>query len=195
VDIDLADFVCLINAPTADKPYGKLYTVQYLGNVVGGHTVRYLNAEADTLRKAAADSVVDGHAVWFGCDVGKMYESELGILDPQVYDYSLIYGSPFTLDKAGRLDYGHSRMTHAMVFTGVDLDDAEKPIRWRVENSGGTKNGDKGYLTMSDTWFDEYLYEVVVHRKFIPSELLKALDTDPVVLPPWDPMGALARSS
>ena len=195
VGFDLDETVCLINAPTKDKPYRKLYTVQYLGNVVGGHAVRYLNVDIKTLKKAAADMIVDGQAVWFGCDVGKMLEREMGILDLKVYDYELVYGTRFKLDKAGRLDYGHSRMTHAMVFTGVDLDDSGKPIKWRVENSWGTKLGDKGYMVMADSWFDEFLYEVMVSKKRLSPKLLEVLDTEPVVLPPWDPMGALARSN
>jgi len=112
-----------------------------------------------------------------------------------VYDYELVYGTRFKLDKAGRLDYGHSRMTHAMVFTGVDLDDSGKPIKWRVENSWGTKLGDKGYMVMADRWFDEFLYEVMVSKKHLSPQLLEVLDTEPAVLPPWDPMGALARSN
>ncbi len=194
VGFDLDDLVCLINAPTKDKPYRRLYTVQYLGNVVGGQSVRYLNVDIETLKKATADMVVDGQAVWFGCDVGKMLEREMGILDPEVYDYELVYGTRFKLDKAGRLDYGHSRMTHAMVLTGVDLDDSSKPIKWRVENSWGTKLGDKGYLVMADGWFDEFLYEVMISKKHLSPELLEVLDTEPAVLPPWDPMGALAKS-
>ena len=195
VGFDLDETVCLINAPTKDKPYRRLYTVQYLGNVVGGHAVRYLNVDIKTLKKAATDMIVDGQAVWFGCDVGKMLEREMGILDLKVYDYELVYGTRFKLDKAGRLDYGHSRMTHAMVFTGVDLDDSGKPIKWRVENSWGTKLGDKGYMVMADRWFDEFLYEVMVSKKHLSPKLLEVLDTEPVVLPPWDPMGALARSN
>ena len=194
VGFDLDDLVCLINAPTKDKPYRRLYTVQYLGNVVGGQAVRYLNADIETLKQATADMIVDGQAVWFGCDVGKMLEREMGILDLEVYDYELVYGTRFKLDKAGRLDYGHSRMTHAMVLTGVDLDDSNKPIKWRVENSWGTKLGDKGYLVMADGWFDEFLYEVMISKKHLSPELLEVLDTEPVVLPPWDPMGALAKS-
>ncbi|MDM8523521.1 C1 family peptidase [Desulfococcaceae bacterium HSG8] len=193
VGADLDDMVCLIHAPTRDKPYGRLYTVQYLGNVVGGQQVRYLNADIETLKRAAVSMIVENQAVWFGCDVGKMLEREKGILDPNIYDYGLVYGIPFNLDKAERLDYGHSRMTHAMVFTGVDLDEGNRPVRWRVENSWGTKVGDKGYMVMSDGWFDEYLYEVIVSKKYLSPELLQALDTDPIVLPPWDPMGALAK--
>jgi len=194
VGVDVDDYVCLINAPTQDKPYNTLYTVQYLGNVVDGQGVHYLNVDVQTLKKAAVDMIVDEHAVWFGCDVGKMLERDLGVLDLDVYDYELVYGTPFKLDKAGRLDYGHSRMTHAMLLTGVDLDDAEAPIKWRVENSWGTKHGDKGYLMMTDRWFDEYLYEVTVGKKYLSDELRDVLDTEPVVLPPWDPMGALAGS-
>jgi len=194
VGFDLDDMVCLINAPTQDKPYNKLYTVAYLGNVVGGHIVRYLNVDIETLKKATAAMIVDGRAVWFGCDVGKMLERQVGILDLDVYDYDLVYGTRFKLDKAGRLDYGHSRMTHAMVLTGVDLDDSEGPMKWRVENSWGTEIGDKGYFVMSDRWFDEFLYEVMVSKAYLSPELLKVLDTAPVVLSPWDPMGALAKA-
>jgi len=195
VDVDLDDMVCLINAPTEDKPYDTLYTIQCLGNVVGGQIIRYLNVSREVLKKAAAGMIVDGKAVWFGCDVGKMLERELGILDLDVYDYGLTYGTQFRLDKAGRLDYGHSQMTHAMMLTGVNLDESGSPTRWRVENSWGTENGDKGYLVMSDPWFDEYLYEVAVSKKYLAAELLAVLDTEPVVLPPWDPMGALASAS
>jgi bleomycin hydrolase len=193
VGVDLDDMVCLINAPTQDKPYNKLYTVAYLGNVVGGQPVRYLNADVEILKRAAVDSIADGQAVWFGSDVGQMLERDLGILDTNVYDYELVYGVPFALDKAGRLDYGHSRMTHAMLLTGVDLDETEHPLKWRVENSWGTERGDKGYMLMTDRWFEEYLYEIAVSKRYLSPDLLAVLKTEPVVLPPWDPMGALAR--
>lgn len=192
VGIDLDDMVCLINAPTQDKPFDKLYTVAYLGNVAGGQPVRYLNVDIDVVRQAAVDSIVDGHAVWFGSDVGKMMARDAGLLDVDAYDYELVYGMPFNLDKAGRLDYGHSRMTHAMVLTGVDLGDDGRPTKWRVENSWGTKFGDSGYMLMTDRWFDEYLYEVAVSKRYLSPDLLAVLDGEPVVLPPWDPMGALA---
>ncbi len=194
VDVDLDDLVCLINAPTKDKPYNKAYTVKYLGNVIGGRQVRYLNVDIETLKKAAVEMIKDNHAVWFGCDVGQMLETEMGAMDLNVYDYDLVYGAEFKLDKAGRLEYRNSEMTHAMVLTGVDLDETGKPRKWRVENSWGAKIGDKGYMCMMDEWFDEYLFEITVRRKYLSPELLSVLSTEPVVLPPWDPMGTLARA-
>jgi bleomycin hydrolase len=192
IGFDLDSLVCLINAPTKDKPYNRLYTVQYLGNVVGGHEVRYLNVPIDVMKRAAAEMVRDARPVWFGADAGKASNRDLGVFDPEIYDYGNLYGTEFALDKSDRLDYGQSRMTHAMVFTGVDLDEEGTTRRWRVENSWGDKVGDRGFYTMSDSWFEEYNYEVMVDRSYLPEELLKVLKTEPIVLKPWDPMGALA---
>ena len=194
VGFDLDDLVCLIHAPTQDKPFQKIYTVQYLGNVVGGREVRYLNVDITTLKNASVEMIRAHKAVWFGCDVGKMMQRDLGILDTEIYALELLYDTPIRLDKAARLDYGHSRMTHAMVLTGVDLDVSGNPIRWRVENSWGEGLGDEGYMIMTDRWFEEYLYEVMVSRQFLSPALLAILDIEPVVLPPWDPMGALAKA-
>jgi bleomycin hydrolase len=191
---DLDSMVCLIHCPQTGKRYNTLYTVEYLGNVIGGHGVRYLNVELDTLKKAAVGMIRDEKPVWFGCDVGKSFDRDLGLMDTDLFDYTGVYGTEFTLDKAERLDYGCSVMTHAMVFTGVDLDDAGQPRKWRVENSWGDKNGDKGFMIMTDAWFDEYNYEVVVEKKYVDPEMLKLLDTEPVPLPPWDPMGSLAAA-
>jgi bleomycin hydrolase len=193
VNVNLDDLVCLINAPTKDKPFNKLYTVPYLGNVIEGRPVRYLNVDIQTLKKAAVDMIKDNHAVWFGCDVGQMLATEMGAMDLNVYDYKTVYGTDFKLDKAGRLDYRNSEMTHAMVLTGVDLDHTGNPLKWRVENSWGATIGDRGYMCMMDKWFDEYLYEITVRKEYLSPELLKALRTKPVVLSPWDPMGTLAK--
>ena len=194
VGLDLDDFVSLINAPTKDKPFNKLYTVQYLGNMVGGRDTRYLNVDLKTLKKATVEMIKGNHAVWFGCDVGKMLQTNMGAMDLSIYDYELVYDTKFQLDKAARLDYGDSEMTHAMVITGVDLDEHDNPRKWRVENSWGAAIGDKGYMYMIDEWFDEYLYEVVVRKEYLSRELLKILDSEPVVLSFWDPMGTLARN-
>jgi bleomycin hydrolase len=194
VQYDLDSMVCLIHCPTADKPMNRLYTIKHLGNVVEGQIVRYLNVELPVFKQAAVDMLRAERPVWFGCDVGKMLDQELGILDLDLYDYQSIYGVAYKAGKAERVDYGHSMMTHAMVFTGVDLDDAGHARKWRVENSWGEQKGDKGFFVMTDGWFDEYMYEVVVEKRFVPAEILALLETDPVPLPPWDPMGALAAA-
>ena len=141
IALELEDYVCLINAPTADKPFGKTYTVKNLGNVVEGRPIRYLNVDMKSLKKVAIEMIVDNHAVWFGCDVGQMLAKELGAMDLNVYDYDLVFGTKFGLDKASRLDYGSSKMTHAMILTGVDIDEDGNSRKWRVENSWGAKMG------------------------------------------------------
>ncbi len=192
VDINLADKVCLIHCPMSDKNYNELYTVSHLGNVEEGDVIRYVNLEISQLKNYASKSLKDGEAVWFGCDVGKMFNLDLGVMDIDLYDYDLLLGTNLDLDKTQRLEYGDSLMTHAMLFTGVDIKD-RKTNKWRVENSWGTKYGDRGYFTMSDKWFEEYMYEVVVDKKYVPKSVLKILERDPVALNPWDPMGALAK--
>jgi bleomycin hydrolase len=194
VPVDLDSMVCLIHCPQKTKSYNTLYTINYLGNVVGGEIIRYLNVEMAALKQAAIDMIKDEKPVWFGCDVGKMFDRDLGLMDLDLYEYDALYGTSFGMDKAERLDYGESLMTHAMVLTGVDLDDAGRSRKWRVENSWGDKGGDKGFMMMTDAWFDQYLYEVVVERKYVASEILRLLEGPAVGLHPWDPMGSLASA-
>ena len=189
--IKLKDKVCLIHAPMSNKKMNELYTVDFLGNVVGGNIIKYANLEIKELKRAAIKSIKNDEAVWFGCDVGKMFNRNLGIMDMDLYDYENLLNSKFKMNKSTRLEYGDSLMTHAMLFTGVDIK-ANKPQKWRVENSWGDKNGDKGYYLMSDNWFDEYNYEVVVDKKYLTSKILSIFDLEPKKLDPWDPMGALA---
>jgi bleomycin hydrolase len=193
VDLPLEEYVCLVHDPRSANPYGRTYTVQYLGNVVGGRRVVYLNVEMPLMKDIARRVLEDDEPVWFGCDVGKQMRRDLGLMDRDLYDLAAVYGAGFDgLDKAARLEYGETRMTHAMLFTGVDvLNGATR--RWRVENSWGADPGQKGFFTMNDAWFDEYMFEIAARRSYLPSELQSALDTEPTVLPPWDPMGALAR--
>lgn len=192
VDMDLSNYISIINAPTQNKPFNKTFTVQYLGNVEGGNPVKYLNLDMKTFKALAIKQLKDKDPVWFGSDVGKKMKREEGILDENVYAYEQALATQFKLDKAGRLDYGDSLMTHAMVLTGVNLID-EKPNRWKVENSWGDKNGNKGYFVMSDAWFDQYVYQIVIDKKYLSPELLEAWDTKPIELKPWDPMGSLAK--
>ncbi|MDD3016755.1 MAG: aminopeptidase C [Lactococcus chungangensis] len=191
VDIKLDDYVSVINAPTADKPYNKSYTVEFLGNVIGARDVRHLNVDMDRFKKLAIAQMQAGETVWFGCDVGQVSNRQDGLLTMDAYDFSAM-DLNFTQDKASRLDYSESLMTHAMVLTGVDLDNAGNSIKWKVENSWGEKVGKKGYFTASDAWMDEYTYQIVVRKEFLTAEELAAYEAEPEVLLPWDPMGALA---
>ena len=175
-----------------DKKFNEVYTIAYLGNVVEGEKIKYVNLEIDQLKRFAARSIKNDEPVWFGCDVGKHFHRDLGVMDMDLFNFYLFYGTEFGLDKGGRLEYGDSMMTHAMLFTGVNLEN-RRTTKWRVENSWGEKGGKKGYDIMTDSWFDEYLYEIVINKKYLPASILKMAERKPVVLPPWDPMGALAH--
>lgn len=192
IGMDLDQYVSLINAPTADKPYGKSYTVKFLGSVKEGRPVRYLNLPIEELKRAAIAQMQSGEPVWFGCDVGQRSDRDSGVMDPGLHDLESLLGTRFTMTKAQRLDYGESLMTHAMVFQGVNLDESGRPNRWRVENSWGKEAGQDGYYVMTDRWFDEYLYQIVVNRKHLTPEQAAAYDAPSIELEPWDPMGSLA---
>ena len=193
VDLKLDDYVSIINAPTADKPYGRSYTVEMLGNVVGSKPVRYLNVEMDRLKELAIAQMQAGETVWFGSDVGQSSNRKAGVMAEGMHDFTASMDIRLTQDKAGRLDYSESLMTHAMVLTGVDLDENGKAKKWKVENSWGEKVGNKGYFVASDAWMDEYTYQIVVRKEFLTAAELAAYEAEPLVLSPWDPMGALAK--
>ena len=191
IEQDLGDYVCLVDDPRASSPRGATFTVDELGNVVGGVPVLYLNVEPDLLKSIAAASIKDGEPVWFGCDVGKMMAGNLGIWDAKLFDLDAVYDTCFEMDKAGRLEFHDTLMTHAMLLTGVDLD-GDTPRKWRVENSWGDSKADQGFYTMNDSWFAPYVFEIAAHKDRLPAELREALTKEPIVLPAWDPMGALA---
>lgn len=191
ITLPVDDYVCLVHDPRPSSPVGRTFTVQYLGNVVGGKIVTYLNVPIDVMKRITKESIVDGEPVWMGCDVGKMMRRDLGVWDARMFEYDLVYDTSFDLDKAGRLEYHDTQMTHAMLFTGVDVVD-DTPRRWRVENSWGDELGQKGFFVMNDSWFDEHMFEIAAHKDRLPAEYRDALDQPPIVLPPWDPMGSLA---
>ena len=193
VDLKLDDYVSIINAPTADKPYGRSYSVEMLGNVVGSKPVRYLNVEMDRLKELAITQMQAGETVWFGSDVGQSSNRKEGVMAEGMHDFTASMDIGLTQDKAGRLDYSESLMTHAMVLTGVDVDENGKAKKWKVENSWGEKVGNKGYFVASDAWMDEYTYQIVVRKEFLTAAELAAYEAEPLVLAPWDPMGALAK--
>jgi bleomycin hydrolase len=191
VELPIDDYVCLVHDPRSSSPAGRTFTVQYLGNVLGAPPVIYLNVDMRLIKKIAAQALQRGEPVWFGCDVGKMMSNEYGVWDASLYDLPSVYDTAFTLGKADRLVFHETQMTHAMLFTGVDILDGVTR-RWRVENSWGGDKGKDGFYTMNDSWFDEYVFEIAARRDVLPEELRRALDGEPIVLPAWDPMGALA---
>jgi len=194
VDLPLDEYVCLVHDPRPTSEVGKTYTVEYLGNVIGGPRVTYLNVGMSVIKDIAAKTLQGGEPVWFGCDVAKMMSNDYGFWDVDLYDFPSVYNTSFELDKADRLVYHETLMTHAMLFTGVDVLDGVTR-RWRVENSWGSDRGKDGFYTMNDSWFDQYVFEIAARRSALPEELQQALGAEPLVLPAWDPMGALAQQA
>ncbi|KAI8632923.1 peptidase C1-like family protein [Xylariaceae sp. FL1651] len=174
-----------------------LMTVDRLGNVVGGRGVTYVNVEMAVLKTACVAMLRAGLPVFFGSDVDKFSNRPAGIMDTGLVDYDLGFGvdmyAATAMDKAGRLRVGESAMTHAMVLTAVHVDEKTgAPVRWRVQNSWGVEVGDKGWFVMSDDWMDQFVYQAVVDPRFLSKEVKEVLEQEPIVLPLWDPMGALA---
>ena len=192
VGIDLDSRISLINAPTKDKPYNQTYTVKFLGNVEDGRPVTYLNLTIDQIKEAVVAQLKDGHPVWFGSDCMKFSLRKEGVFDRKAAGFEKLFDIKYGFTKADRLDYYDSAMNHAMVILGVNLDKDGKPDRWRIENSWGKEAGVDGYFVASDSWFDEFVYQVVVDKKYLKAATRKNLDKKPKELLPWDPFGSLA---
>lgn len=191
LDTRVEDYICLVHDPRSYHPPMKTYTVEFLGNIIDGEEVKYLNVPMDVLKDTASRILQDGSPVWFGCDVGKMMDRKLGIMDLNLFEYREVYDTDFSLDKASRLEYHQTAMNHAMLFTGIDIVDG-KPRRWRVENSWGENPGKKGYFVLNDPWFDEHMFEIAAHKRHLSAEMIEAYKQPPIHLPAWDPMGSLA---
>jgi len=190
---DMKEKVVLVNDPRPTNPYNELYTVEYLGNMWNGEQVLYVNQEVSVLKKYAADAINNNEAVWYGCDVRQHCSwKEWGFEDLEAHDYDLVFGTSILgQTKSERLIYGESLMTHAMLLTAFS-EENNKYTKWRIENSWGSDGGDKGYLQMTDDWFSEFVYEVVIDKKYLSENILSILQKTPKVLPAWDPMGSLA---
>ena len=192
VGIDLQKTVSLINGPTADKPFNRMYTVKLLGNVADGRPTTYLNLQMDKIKKAVIRQLKDGHPVWFGADCGKFMNRKGGIFDRESAGIEKLFNVRFGLTKADYLDYYDSAMNHAMVILGVNLDENGKPDRWHIENSWGKDAGQDGHYVASDEWFDDFIFQVVVHTKYLDAASRKLLSYPLHELEPWDPFGTLA---
>jgi bleomycin hydrolase len=188
----IKNMISLVHDPRHEPM--SLMTVDRLGNIVGGRSVQYVNVDMPTLKAACVKMLQAGMPIFFGSDVGQFSDSKSGIMDTELYGYELGLGTSLMgMSKAERLATGESQMTHAMVLTAVHVDEASgKPVRWRVQNSWGADAGEKGWFVMSDSWMDEFVYQAVVDLRFCDKEVRDVLESKPIVLPIWDPMGSLA---
>lgn len=183
-DIHLDDYAVIADIPRFDMEMNRTYGVKFGGNMVGGEPEVFLNVSTDEMKQITQAALLDKNPVWFACDVGQWSDRTTGILDSQQFDYEALLGITLTLDKGNRLAYGHNQLTHAMVFTGVNLVDG-MATRWKVENSWGKEPGHDGFFVMSDDWFNEYVYEVVVPARYLSETQRSGLTQPPIELMPW----------
>ncbi|MBR3432508.1 MAG: C1 family peptidase [Bacteroidaceae bacterium] len=180
------DYVMLMNDPS--RPYNKVYEIDYDRHVYDGHNWLYVNLPIEELENIAIASLKDSCQMYFSCDVGKFLDRNVGFADINNYDYGSLLGTTFGMNKKQRIETFDSGSTHAMTLMAVDLDDAGKARKWKVENSWGADSGQNGYIIMTDEWFREYMFRVVVNRRYCPASVLDLMKQKPVRLPAWDPM-------
>ena len=182
------NYVMIMNDPT--REYGKVYEIEYDRHVYDGENWLYINLPIERVKELAIASIKDNTATYFSCDVGKFMDRKKGTLDIANMDYASLFRTQFPMDKKQRIQTYSSGSSHAMTLIAVDLDEAGKPRKWMVENSWGAASGYKGNLIMTDEWFDNYMFRVVVEKKYVPADVLKMLEQKPIMLPAWDPMFA-----
>ena len=180
-----ADYVMLMNDPS--REYNKVYEIEYDRHVYDGHNWLYLNLPIEDIKPLCIASIKDSCQMYFSCDVGKQFNRTTGILDLKNYDYSSLFGTTFGMNKKQRIQTHDSGSTHAMTLMAVDLDHNDRPTKWKVENSWGN-TGQNGYLIMTDEWFNEYMFRVVVNKKYLNDAQKALLKQKPIKLPAWDPM-------
>jgi bleomycin hydrolase len=181
----IGEYVALMNYP--GKEYSRLYRLENARNMIDCDDPMYANLDIEDLKKAALASVLDSEPVWFACDIGQDRDSEHGILSTRIFEYQTLLGVDLTMSKEERIASWESSGNHAMVFIGVDLKEG-KPVKWLVEDSHGSDRGHSGKWTLYDDWFNEFVYVVIVNKKYLPERILEVFDQEPIILPPWDPM-------
>lgn len=185
-DYSPENYIMIMNDPT--REYYKLYEIQNYRNAVEGVNWIYLNLPNEDIKKAALASIKNNEALYASCDVGKQHQRESGILDPEMYDYESLLGVKLKMDKKARILTRQSGSSHAMTLVGCDTDENDQPVKWEFENSWGAKAGNQGYLTFTDKWFDEYMFRIVIHRKYLDEKAVNSLKSKPIQLPVWDYM-------
>lgn len=184
----LSNYVMLMNDPS--REYYKCYEIDYDRHRYDGKNWTYVNLPIEDIKEMAIASLKDSTMMYFSCDVGKFLNSERGLLDVKNYDYESLMGVSFGMDKKQRIQTFASGSSHAMTLMAVDLDKEDKPVKWMVENSWGAGSGYKGHLIMTDEWFNEYMFRLVVETKYVPAKVMELFKQKPIRLPAWDPMFA-----
>ena len=179
-------FIMAMNDPR--REYYKTYEVEYDRHTYDGHNWKYINLPMEDIARIAIASLKDSTKMYSSYDVAKQLDRKRGYLDTENYDYGMLFGTTFPMNKADRIRTFDSGSTHAMTLTAVDLDDNGNPVKWEVENSWGPSYGANGYLIMTNRWFDEYMFRLVVNKKYVPENILKAEQQKPVMVMPEDPL-------
>ena len=182
------NYIMVMNDPS--REYNKVYEIEYDRHVYDGENWLYLNLPIEKVKELAIASIKDNTAMYFSCDVAKFMDRKKGTLDINNMDYASLFRTEFPMDKKQRIQTFSSGSSHAMTLIAVDLDEAGNPKKWMVENSWGASSGYQGNLIMTDEWFDNYMFRVVVEKKYVPADVMKLLDQKPILLPSWDPMFA-----
>ena len=185
---DFSKYYMVMNDPT--REYYKVYEIQYDRHVYDGQNWRYLNLPMEDIAPMCIASIKDSTMMYFSCDVGKFLNRDKGFMDMNNYDYESLFGTTFGMDKKQRVSTFASGSSHAMTLCAVDLDKDGKPLKWMVENSWGSGYGYQGFLIMTNDWFNEYMFRVVLEEKYIPANIRAMMDQKPIMLPAWDPMFA-----
>lgn len=185
-DYNPENYVMIMNDPTRD--YYKVYEIDNYKNTIEGINWVYLNLPNEDIKKAALASIKNNEAMYSSSDVGKQFNRESGTLDPKMYDYDALFNIKFGMDKKARILTRQSGSSHAMLLIGCDTDENDNPLKWEFENSWGAAAGNKGYLTFTDDWFSEYIFRLVIHRKYLDAKAIDALKQKPILLPMWDYM-------
>ncbi len=186
VGINVDDYVMLMNDPT--REYYKLYDIEWDRNLVEGQNWHYINLPYDVIKGFAKKSILNNEAMYMSCDVGKQFDGKAGFLDVNTYDYNDLFGVPFTMDKAQRIKTFDSGSSHGMAVVGCNILPDGNIDKWLIENSWGKDSGHNGFLTATDQWMNNYMFRLVVNKKYISEDVLKILEQKPILLPPWDPM-------
>ena len=193
VPVDVNDFVTVCNCPMERTPFNKLYQIKYSTNVAETKGMEFVNVPLEVFKKAAVAQLSDGHPIWFACDCTQFSLRDSGFFDPAVVRVDQLFDVEFTFDKAKGLEYMDIPGNHAMTFTGVNLDKDGNPDRWKIENSWGKDAGEDGYYVGSAEWFDRYVTEIIINKKYLDEATLAVANQEPVMLEPWEPLTKRCR--